>query len=109
MRRKYLEILSEALYRFPETLKLTAAEWKAFTDEYFISDGYPVPDWPHYVEIREELELHERSSFERTLRRFKRTAQNWLNMLWCRIGRVGGTNIYKFSPNYRINTTVVGN
>jgi hypothetical protein len=90
LRRKYPEIMSEALYRSPETLKLAASEWKVFTDEYFISHGWPVPDWPQYVEIQEELELYERSSFERTLRRFKRNAQKWLKMLWCQIGRVWG-------------------
>jgi len=88
LRRKYPEILSEALYRSPETLKLAASEWNAFTDEYFISQSCLVPDWPQYVEIREELELYKLPPFERTLRRFKRTAQKWLKMLWCQIDRV---------------------
>ena len=80
LRQEYPEILSEALHRSPETLGLAASEWKAFTNNYFVSRGRPVPDWPQYVEIEEALALHELSLFETVLRRFKRTAQKWLKI-----------------------------
>ena len=82
LRLLYRELLAEALHRTPETLELAASEWKAFTDETFRNRGRPVPDWPQYVEIQEALGLRGRSSFERTLRKLKRTTQKRLDVLW---------------------------
>lgn len=80
LKQEYPEIVSEALHRSPETLGLAFSEWKAFKNSCFISRGRPVPDWPQYMEIEEAFALHELSSFEIILRRFKRTAQKWLKI-----------------------------
>jgi hypothetical protein len=80
LRRKYPDLLAEALHRNPETLALAASEWKSFVDEYFPEGNYTVPDRSQYVEIQEALGIYGRSKFERTFRRIKRTAQNRLNM-----------------------------
>lgn len=79
-RRRYPDLLEEALYRSSESLALAASEWKSFTDQFF--RDRPVLDNPQFVEIQEGLGLYGRCAFERTLRRLKRTAQKKLNVLW---------------------------
>ena len=51
---------------------MAAAEWKAFLDEFYGSQGL-MPDWPQYVE--ESLGLYGRAPAERNLRRLKRNVQ----------------------------------
>ena len=79
-RRRYPDLLEEALHRSSESLDLAASEWKYFTDQFF--RDHPVLDNPQFVEIQEGLGLYGRWVFERTLRRLKRTAQKRLNVFW---------------------------
>ena len=76
---KYPEILTEALRRSPKTLELAASEWRAFSNEYFISKGRPVPNSAQYVEIQESLGIYGESHLERSIRKFKRSALRLLN------------------------------
>jgi len=78
-RRRYPDLLEEALHRSPESLKLAASEWKSFTDQFF--RDRPVLDNPQFVEIQEGLGIYGRSPLERNLRRLKRIAQKKLNVL----------------------------
>ena len=84
LRKNHADLLVEVLHRSTEKLALAATEWKAFTHEFYIDQGLPVPDYPQFVEIQEALGLYGQSQFERTFRRLKRTFLKRWNMLFDR-------------------------
>ena len=67
--------MKEALQRTPETLTRATGVWKDVTDRFFRNLSRPVPDWPGFVEIREELGIYGKTAIHRAARRIKRRAQ----------------------------------
>jgi hypothetical protein len=67
--------LKEALQRTPETLTRATGVWKDMTDRFFRNLGRPVPDWPGFVEIQEELGIYGKTAIHRAARRITRRAQ----------------------------------
>ena len=89
LRKDYPELLAEILYRSSETLPLAESEWTTFADEFYITLGLEVPEYPQYLEIQEALGLYGRSQFERILRRLKRNGlKRWnvfVDKIWPKI------------------------
>ena len=75
----YPELMAEALRRSPKNLESAASEWRAFSNEFFINKGLPVPNSPQYVEIQEALGIYGKTGLERSIRKLKRTALWLLN------------------------------
>ena len=73
--------MKEALQRNPETLTHATGVWKDMTDRFFRDLGRPVPGWPGFVEIQEELGIEGKSAVHCAARRIKRRAQ----MVWRRM------------------------
>jgi hypothetical protein len=61
-------LVDSILERFPENLQQIASQWHSFTDQFFLSKGRPIPDWPQYLKIQQELGLLENSGHFRSLR-----------------------------------------
>ena len=84
----------EALDRTPETLQDASDEWTEFTDTFFRKQNRPVPEWPFYVQVQEELGIYQNSTTDRlrrTLRRkilkqlsfvFRRLSETFPNWTW---------------------------
>lgn len=71
-------LLKEALKRSPTRLARAAEEWEKFTDGFFKKRGRPVPDWPIYVEIQEDLGLYRNGRVARLERLLKRAVHEQL-------------------------------
>jgi hypothetical protein len=67
--------MKEALQRTPETLTRATGVWKDMTDRFFRNLSRPVPDWPGFVGIQEELGIYGKTAIHRAARRIKRRAQ----------------------------------
>jgi hypothetical protein len=52
LKEYFPEIMTEAAREDPADI---AVEWQIFANEFYLSRGNPVPDWPQYVEIQERL------------------------------------------------------
>ena len=84
LRKNHADLLVEVLRRSTEKLALAATQWKAFAHEFYIDQGFPVPDYPQFVEIQEPLGLYGQSQFERTFGRLKRTLLKRWNVFFDR-------------------------
>jgi hypothetical protein len=49
------EFMEEALRRTPNSLALAASAWDEFTNEFFLSQGHPIPEWSVKSRIQEAL------------------------------------------------------
>jgi hypothetical protein len=68
---------------------------KAFTNEYFLSRGRPVPGWPQYAEIQEGLGIYGQTKYHRLGRAVKREAQKRLKPLTESLGSCpNGNGLY---------------
>jgi hypothetical protein len=61
-------LVDSILERSPENLQQIASQWHSFTNQFFLSKGRPIPDWPQYINIQQELGLLENSGRFRSLR-----------------------------------------
>ena len=61
-------LVDTILERSPENLREIASQWHAFTDQFYLSKGRPIPDWPQYISIQEELGIIEKSGNVGSLR-----------------------------------------
>jgi hypothetical protein len=64
LKEYFPEIMAEAGREDPTDI---AAEWEIFTNEFYISRGNPVPDWPQYVEIQERLGIYVKAASEASI------------------------------------------
>jgi hypothetical protein len=71
-------LLNEALNRSPTRLSYAAEEWKRFSDDFYTKRGRPVPDWPMYVEIQEDLGIYKTAHLPHFERLLKRTVHRQL-------------------------------
>jgi len=62
-------LVDSILERSHENLGEIAAQWDSFTEQFYLKIGRPIPDWPQYIDIQEELGLIEKSGNLRSLRR----------------------------------------
>jgi hypothetical protein len=95
LQQVYPDLLAKALKRSPERIAAAVSEWKAFTDELYLSKGRPVPDYPEYVEIQEAIEKYKRSKLvhmiqiaQKDLMAFFKQLRSWI---WKRYMAVWGT------------------
>jgi hypothetical protein len=75
------ELLREALTKNPQIMPHIAWEWQAFTEEFFLSRGRPVPDWSQYVEVQQGLGLYGQTKYHRIARETKRKVQMALELV----------------------------
>jgi len=68
LRRNHPKLLSEALLRNHDTIAIAAAEWKAFVEETYLRKGLAIPDYAHFIQIREALDLYGSSKLQRIFR-----------------------------------------
>jgi hypothetical protein len=71
-------LVEKILERSPENLANIASQWHSFTEQFFTSKGRPVPDWPQYVNVQEELGIFGKTPGHRYGRRIRRLAQEQL-------------------------------
>lgn len=77
--------LAEALTKSPATMKRIRSEWELFVVNFFTDRGRPLPDWPIYVDIQEELGIFGTSPVARKLRKIKRSGQRKMGRMFQRI------------------------
>jgi len=82
LRKVNATLLDQILDRSPQNMAQITSQWKSFTEEFFTSRGRPVPDWPQYVNIQEELGMMGKTVFHRYGRRVKRLAQGSLKNIF---------------------------
>jgi hypothetical protein len=79
------ELLRDGLQSSPDVLSHVSSEWQSFAEEFFISRGRPVPDWPQYVEIKEGLGIYGRTKYHRQGRKLKQAVQRRLKSVFHRL------------------------
>lgn len=65
LRKVNATLIDQIMEKSPENLARIAAQWKSFTDKFFIGRGRPVPEWTQYIEIQEVLGIFGTSSLHR--------------------------------------------
>lgn len=95
LRWRHSQFLAEALQRSSKTIAMAASEWDEFSNFFYISRGYPIPDIPLYVEIQEALGIYGKWWIERAIRMFKRRLAKQINVI---SDRVFGTLLPPESP-----------
>jgi hypothetical protein len=85
LRGSFSEYIEDLLDRSPERLAYAASKWKSLSQKFFLDKGRPVPDWPMYVEIQEELGIYGRSRLHRLQRVLKRKVQQRLKDIFERV------------------------
>jgi hypothetical protein len=61
-------LVDSILERYPENLRQIASQWHSFANQFFLSKGRPIPDWPQYINIQQELGLLENHGHFRSLK-----------------------------------------
>jgi hypothetical protein len=80
LQQVYPDLLAKALERSPERIARAVSEWKAFTDELYLSKG-PVPNYPEYMEIQEAIEKYKRSNLVRMIQVAQRDLMTFFKKL----------------------------
>ena len=91
--------LAQLNYSFPDHVKDTLSwasehrndlvvEWELFASKFYLQYGRPLPEWPAYVDIQESLGIMGASQYHQAARKYKRTAQYKLKLIFDRICEV---------------------
>jgi hypothetical protein len=72
------DLMKEALDRSPARLARAAAEWNSFVTEFYTLQHRPVPDWPMYIQIQEDLGIYGKVRLYHLGRLLKRRLQERL-------------------------------
>ena len=81
--QKYHSVfIKDALTRTSDTMSHAAREWDEFAYNFFRKQGRPIPDWPLYVELQEELGRYGRTQYHRYGRMMKMKVQEELKMIF---------------------------
>lgn len=79
------KVWKEALDRTPETLQDASDEWNEFTDIFFRKQNRPVPEWPFYIQVQEELGIYRNTTTDRLGRTLRRKALRRLSLVFKRL------------------------
>jgi hypothetical protein len=82
LQKYHTAFVKQALTRTSDTLARAAHEWDEFTNDFFRKQGRPVPDWPLYVKVQEELGRYGKTQYHRYGRMMKKKVQEELKMIF---------------------------
>ena len=88
--------LAQLNYSFPDHVKDVLSwasehrndlvvEWELFASKFYLQHGRPLPEWPAYVDIQESLGIIGASQYHQAARKYKKTAQEKLKLVFDRI------------------------
>lgn len=91
--------LAQLNYSFPDHIKEVLSwasvhrndlvvEWELFASKYYLQYGRPLPEWPAFVDIQESLGIMGGTQYHQAGRKYKRTAQEKLQLVFDRICEV---------------------
>lgn len=93
LQKYHAAFIKGALTRTSHTLAHAASHWDELTNNFYRKQGRPVPDWPLYVEVQEELGRYGRTQYHRYGRMIKKRVQEELKMIF--------ENIYLRFPEWK--------
>ena len=82
---RFNSTLNEILNPSPEALQHASDEWNEFTNTFFKNHNRPVPEWPVYIQIQEELGIYKNSTVDRARRALRKKALTGLSFVLGRL------------------------
>jgi hypothetical protein len=79
--------LDEILEPSPEKLQNASDEWTEFTNTFFKEHTRPVPEWPVYIQIQEELGIYKNTTSDRARRAMRKKALTRLSFVFARLSK----------------------